>query len=305
MSPHKDRDFSELDDSWSFDKASRSYMSQAHPYRNDQRLVFAEPFGDGTLTGEIIWHESLELETGGFPRVATFIFRYRDRQNYYYAGTGAFGAKFCIGKRVDGKSQNIRSVGSSNAIEKDRPYRIKVTAEGSRITLRECEVIHITVNDEAFQAGQWGLGTWRTKAEFRDPMSNTVKPRCFLIMPFGKEFDFVLRTIRETVESFGFEYDRADESFVTETIVEKIKEQISRADLIIADLTGKTPNVFYEVGYAAALNKKLIQLAQSVADLPFDVKHLRTFAYSDKMGEDIKFKEDLARAIEDTTGYRL
>jgi nucleoside 2-deoxyribosyltransferase len=124
-------------------------------------------------------------------------------------------------------------------------------------------------------------------------------------MPFGKEFDFVLRTIRETVESFGFEYDRADESFVTETIVEKIKEQISRADLIIADLTGKTPNVFYEVGYAAALNKKLIQLAQSVADLPFDVKHLRTFAYSDKMGEDIKFKEDLARAIEDTTGYRL
>jgi nucleoside 2-deoxyribosyltransferase len=111
--------------------------------------------------------------------------------------------------------------------------------------------------------------------------------------------------VRETVESFGFEYDRADESFVTETIVEKIKEQISRADLIIADLTGKNPNVFYEVGYAAALNKKLIQLAQSVADLPFDVKHLRTFAYSDKMGADIKFKEDLARAIEDTTGYRL
>jgi uncharacterized protein (DUF2345 family) len=77
-------------------------------------------------------------------------------------------------------------------------YRIKVAAEGSRITLRESEVIHITVNDEAFQAGQWGLGTWRTKAEFRDPMSNTVKPRCFLIMPFGKEFDFVLRAPKTT-----------------------------------------------------------------------------------------------------------
>ena len=179
-----------------------------------------------------------------------------------------------------------------------------VRCEGSCITLLENDVIQVTVNDETFQAGQWGLRTWNTRAEFKNLTCQSAKPLCFLIMPFGSEFDFVLKTVKETVESFHFQYDRADESFVSGTVVDKIREQIARADLIIADLTGKNPNVYYEVGYAAALNKKVIQIAQSVNDLPFDVRHLRTFPYSDKMGADTKFRSDLTRAVEDTTGYR-
>ncbi len=299
-----ERPYSELDDPWSVDHVNRTYTSQVHAERGDQRLIFAEPFGDGSISGEITCREGLPLAGGGVPRVATLVFRFRDAANYYFAGIGAFGVKFSIGKRVEGLSQNILGAGSSGSIEEGRAYQLTVRCEAGRITLLENGVPLLTVNDETFQAGYWGLSTWKAKAEFKNLAARPTKPRCFLIMPFGREFDFILSAIRDTVDSFDFQYDRADESFVTEIVVAKIQEQIARSDLIIADLTGKNPNVFYEVGYATALNKKMIQIAQSVADLPFDVRHLRTFPYSDKMGADAKFKQDLTRAIEKTTGHR-
>ena len=48
----------------------------------------------------------------------------------------------------------------------------------------------------------------------------------------------------------------------------------------MAELTGKNPNVFYELGLAHALNKPVILVAQTLDDLPFDLRHLRTIIYS-------------------------
>jgi hypothetical protein len=75
--------------------------------------------------------------------------------------------------------------------------------------------------------------------------------------------------------------------------------------LIIVDLTGKNANVYYEAGYALALNKRIIHIAQSAADLPFDVKHLRTFVYSFEFGGDRQLVTDLSQAIQATTGYSI
>ena len=296
--------YSQLDDKWTVDVGAQTFVSQMVKEREEQRLIFSDAFSDGEISGKLIWRDGIKMDDGGVPRVVAFAFRVVDPSNYYYAGIGAFGNKFHISRKLNGKQQNIASRSTSSTIEKDIPYNVTVRCEGSRITLLENGVVQVTADDNSFQSGHWGLRTWRTSGEYTDLTLRTEKPRCFVIMPFSSEFNFVRNVIRQTVESYGFRYDRADERFITEPLAARIQEQIATADLIIADLTGKNPNVFYEVGYAAAIGKRIVHIAQSAAELPFDVKHLRTFIYSNQMGADVKLREDLTKAVEATTGMR-
>jgi hypothetical protein len=66
-------------------------------------------------------------------------------------------------------------------------------------------------------------------------------------------------------------------------ILDRIFNQISKADAIIADMTGRNPNVFYEVGYAHALGKVVLLLTQNVDDIPFDLKHRPHTVYGGKI----------------------
>ncbi len=77
----------------------------------------------------------------------------------------------------------------------------------------------------------------------------------------------------------GFEPIRADELFTTGSVVEQIWEQIEKAKLLLADLSGKNPNVFYELGLAHAAKKPVIFAASQVDDVPFDLRHLRVIIY--------------------------
>ena len=100
------------------------------------------------------------------------------------------------------------------------------------------------------------------------------KPFCFVLMPFDEKYNDIYRFgIKNTAEQEGYHTERVDEQFYIESMLEQIYQQIEKADLIIADMTGKNPNVFYEVGYAHAKNKECILLTQSPDDIPFDLKH--------------------------------
>src|SRR6185503_14376375 len=87
--------------------------------------------------------------------------------------------------------------------------------------------------------------------------------------------------------------ERVDEQIFTEGMLERVFNQISKADVIVADMTGRNPNVFYEVGYAHALGKIVLLLTQAADDIPFDLKHRQHTVYHGKI-EDLK-KELTAR----------
>lgn len=79
---------------------------------------------------------------------------------------------------------------------------------------------------------------------------------CFVLMPFNKRFDNVYRRcIKSTLIAQRWMCIRTDEIYESREIINLIWEQIQRADLIIADLTGRNTNVFYELGYAHAMSK--------------------------------------------------
>jgi hypothetical protein len=70
------------------------------------------------------------------------------------------------------------------------------------------------------------------------------------MMPFGSWFDRYYQEIYvPAIKEAGFEPVRADELFTTGSVVEQIWEQIEKAKLLLADLSGKNANVFYELGW--------------------------------------------------------
>jgi nucleoside 2-deoxyribosyltransferase len=115
-------------------------------------------------------------------------------------------------------------------------------------------------------------------------------------MPFTASLNFVYEVIRDVVDSERLECHRVDESGISTPIVDDIKRWLANADLVIADLTGKNPNVYYEVGFAHAIGKKVILIAQSFEDLSLDVRFIRAFVYTTP--EDLR--HTLVKAIRET-----
>lgn len=126
---------------------------------------------------------------------------------------------------------------------------------------------------------------------------------CFVLMPFDeqnarrKPFKQIYKTIRSTVRRAKLKCKRADEIFGVKPIVQDIWESINRAQLVIADLTGRNPNVFYEAGLSHALPKKFIQITQTMDDVPFDVRPIRTIVYQNTGSGRKKLTKDLYRTI--------
>lgn len=106
------------------------------------------------------------------------------------------------------------------------------------------------------------------------------KPYVFVLMPFDRAFTDVYQLgIRPACEKAGAYAERLDDQIFTESMLQRIYTQIAKADVIVADMTGRNPNVFYEVGYAHALGKVVILLTRDREDIPFDLKHYRHIVY--------------------------
>lgn len=103
---------------------------------------------------------------------------------------------------------------------------------------------------------------------------------CFVIMPFGgRSDDYYERIYRPAITSAGLIARRADDVYRPSAITHDIWILTSQAKVILADLTGKNPNVLYELGLAHALAKPAIMITDSVEEIPFDLRSLRLITY--------------------------
>ena len=115
-------------------------------------------------------------------------------------------------------------------------------------------------------------------------MTDNDKKTCFVIAPIGepesptrKRSDQVLRhIIRPVVERLGYEAIRADEIDKPGIITSQVLNYVVEAHLVIADLTERNPNVFYELAIRHAISKPFIQMINKGESLPFDVAGTRT-----------------------------
>ena len=118
-----------------------------------------------------------------------------------------------------------------------------------------------------------------------------------VMMPFNAAFNPVYVAIKEGVEAAGMMCQRADDIWINQHIIQDVVDLIARAEIVICDLSEKNSNVFYEAGIAHTMGKEIILIAQSINDVPFDLRALRCFTYLNN-GEGLqRLKDELTKKI--------
>lgn len=104
---------------------------------------------------------------------------------------------------------------------------------------------------------------------------------CFVMMPFAAPLgDYYNKIYKPAIEKAGLRPVRADaEIFGTGKIIDQIWSGINASKVLVAELTSRNPNVFYELGLAHALEKPVVLVSSNEADIPFDLKHIRVIYY--------------------------
>ncbi|MFX1521744.1 MAG: hypothetical protein ACFFCD_17705 [Promethearchaeota archaeon] len=128
---------------------------------------------------------------------------------------------------------------------------------------------------------------------------------CFVVMPFAEPHGSYYSKIYEpAIQKAGLKSIRADsEIFGAGKVMDQIWSGINAAKILVAELTTKNPNVFYELGIAHALRKPVVLVSSNEGDVPFDLHHIRVIYYDvndpfwgEKLME--KVAENILSAIE-------
>jgi hypothetical protein len=126
----------------------------------------------------------------------------------------------------------------------------------------------------------------------RGPLRQT---SCFIVMPFGQEWSAdVHRVLAAACEAAGVRPMRGDDLFTPTDFLEDIWQSINAADFVISDISGRNPNVLYELGIAHTLAKPVLILSREAADIPVDLATRRVILYG-RSADD--WREDLAHKI--------
>jgi hypothetical protein len=124
---------------------------------------------------------------------------------------------------------------------------------------------------------------------------------CFVVMSFNKDnkdLVDIYAAIKRTVYSFKFTCKRVDEIEENRRITDTIISTIQNAGFIITDLTESRPNCYYELGYAHALGKQVIQTCDSKTPLHFDIASYPTIIYETKTELEERLKEKIKDRID-------
>lgn len=138
--------------------------------------------------------------------------------------------------------------------------------------------------------------------QFKSSKIPVEKNRCFFLMPFSKEFDYIYGVIKNDMQESGFICNRADEISGSKPIMNKILTEIFKSQYIITDLTNYNPNVFYELGIAHAFkdSQNIIILKQKNCKIPFDITHL---TYIDYDANNLKFLTSVIKTFIQENSY--
>lgn len=120
-----------------------------------------------------------------------------------------------------------------------------------------------------------------------------------VMMPFHANFNSVYEEIKVSCKELRLEAKRVDEIYKPGKVMDDIYALIAQSRVVICDLTGRNPNVLYEVGLAHALSREVIIVVQNEEDVPFDLRQFRFFKYSQDIEGLKALRTNLKRAIQE------
>lgn len=157
----------------------------------------------------------------------------------------------------------------------------------------EAAAVPLGIADWEFHRTHWAVKDVDLYRVLDQEIAARVKPKVFqfpisepfesdlvaVMMPFNAGFTLVYESMKAGVEAAGMRCLRADDIWERDHILDDVLSLIWRARVVIADLSGKNPNVFYEAGIAHTLGRDTILVAQSMDDIPFDLQGIRALKY--------------------------
>jgi hypothetical protein len=124
------------------------------------------------------------------------------------------------------------------------------------------------------------------KTEETTPIPEVGLNACFVIMPFRGYYDGYYREIYiPAIQDAGLHPLRGDSIFRPGSIVQQIWDFTKQAKVMLADLSQRNPNVFYELGLAHAISKPVVLVTDNIDDIPFDLRALRTIEYDTRQAK--------------------
>jgi len=257
-------------------------------------LLCDQYFGGGKITAQIIF-KNIKIPT----TCEVIIYYDPQTKNFVSIGLGGAGSMYSLRSFTNSWTNHVLTGEYSN-LKPKKPYKIEIELKGSRVSLT-VDGINVISTNLPFNIPITQVGLWCQSENDIVIKNFTVKrevPKVFVVMQYSSPYNELYEdVIKKVCEEFDLNVVRGDETYGPGLILGDIVKQITESRLIIAEISPANPNVFYEVGYAHALNKPTILIAEKATKLPFDVSPFRTLFYENTIAGKKKIEEGFKKHI--------
>ena len=247
-------------------------------------------FSEGTISVEV----KIDQVTDN---TAAEIVLYYDPENKWNLNVGLTAYnQFSIRNYSNVRWTTHSTAGAADALIPKKKYHLGARLSGSTVAFY-CDEVEVTRATLPFSLPQSQVGLFavnKTDIEFSNFNVQPIEPKAFVVMQFSSPYDEVYSEVIKTVcQNENIDVNRIDEQSGPGMIIQDINNAFRDAKVVIADVSPNNANVFYEVGFAHALNKPTILLAEKGTKLPFDVSPFRVLFYENSIAGKRVFEDGL------------
>lgn len=268
------------------------------------QALCSETFAEGTVATDVTFAEGNDR-----PLAEIVLFYDPSSRSMITAGLGwsTAGGMFAV-RQWNGKMWSTIAVSGAVAnLKMGRAYRVRANLRGSFVSLSVDGVDVLSTNVPAAmsesQIGVFCIGTG--DITFANFTVQKEEPKVFVVMQYTPQYDELYTdVIKPVCDELKLKPQRADETHAPGLVIADIIRQIVESKVIVAEITPANPNVYYEVGFAHALNKPTILIADKGTKLPFDVSPFRTLFYENSIGGKKRVEEGLRKYLNSILSFR-
>lgn len=262
-------------------------------------------FALGLAVSDLMWVEGelkavVALRSTEDISSAALVFGFEsDEQPYFTAQIGGANEAYSVGESVPHYGfRPILSGGQPSDITSSEPHTLHLVLEGMRFKFFVDGVLAVKgILPRPLAGRQIGLlASGSARVDFSQITTEGHQGSAFVVMKFKQEyFNIYEQSIKNVIEAEHLRPVQANELYGPRLIINDIRQEIERSRVVVAEISApdRNENVFFEVGYALALRKPTILVAQRGRELPFDINGFRVVYYDDTIAGKSRFEEDL------------
>ena len=268
--------------------------AESKPGASIANIICDETFAGGKISADITF------KSVDYPSACEIMIYYDpETKNFVSVGIGGSGNMYSI-RSFTNKWIEHALTGEFKNLKIDQEYHAEIEMKGSRVSLK-VDGINVLTTKLPYNLPMSQVGLWCQSfgdIHIKNFNVEKEKAKAFVVMQFSSPYNELYEDVIKIVcEDFNLDVIRADETYGPGLILADITKQIYESRLIIAEISPVNANVFYEVGFAHALNKPTILIAEKNTKLPFDVSPFRALFYENSIAGKKKIEEGLRKHI--------